>query len=86
MSFFSRCNFFFLKLSFFSFKVELLSLNVLMYFTLHRVHLTNKSLATGQNCKRMYMEKLYGETYTYIELKVMAACYCFTSKEKLQVY
>lgn len=31
-----------------------------MYFTLHRVHLTNKSLAIGQNCKmfvKNYMEK-----------------------------
>lgn len=37
-----------------------------MYCTQHRVHLTNKSLAIGLNCKEMYM-KIYGETYTYIE-------------------
>ncbi len=41
------------------FKSYVAFLNLPMYFTLHRVHLT-KSLATEENCKKMYeriMEK-----------------------------
>ncbi len=39
--------------------------NMLMYFTLHRVHLTNNSLAIGLNCKKMYMENIWRNIYLY---------------------
>lgn len=58
-----------------------------MYFTLHRVHLTNKCLAVGLNCKKMYM-KIYGEIYTvtYTPLEMRLLVFRFPSKEKIQVY
>lgn len=47
-----------------------------MYLTLHRVHLTNKSLAIGLNSKINVHEEIY-TVATYIQLQVTAACFQF---------